>query len=221
VLTNRISFDVPDPGRLVVVGEGNATGTPDQCVLHAALNVMADTAEEAIGRLAVLATEVLDSLQRNGVEKGDVRTTNLRVQDFFDQAQQRVTARFGSYQLEVVVRDRERLGEVVAVLSAVASESFQLQALQLRIGEPEPLRREARVRAMDDARNKAQQLADAAGVRLGRIISIQQGPDPGPLRQLGPTATAARMGPGALPPVPVEPGSLSIAERFTLTYEID
>jgi uncharacterized protein len=219
VLTNRISFDVPDPARLVVVGEGSATGTPDQCVLHAALNVVADTAEEAIDRLAVLATGVLDSLQQNGVDEGDVRTTNLRVQDFFDQAQQRVTARFGSYQLEVVVRDRERLGELVALLSAVASESFQLQALQLRIGEPETLRREARNRAMDDARNKAQQLADAAGVRLGRIALIQQGTEPGPVPQA--FATAAWVGPGATPPVPVQPGSLSIAERLTLTYEIE
>ncbi len=212
---------MPDPARLIVVGEGSATGTPDQCVLHAALNVVADTAAEAIGRLATLATQVLDSLRQHGLEEADVRTTNLRVQDFFDQAQQRVTARFGSYQIEVVIQDLEAIGELVALLSAVASESFQLQALQLRIAEPEPLRRQARIRAMDDARSKAQQLAEAAGVRLGRIVSIQQGADPGPLRQLVPTATAARMGPGAMPTVPVEPGSLSIAERLTLTYEIE
>ncbi|HSS10708.1 MAG TPA: SIMPL domain-containing protein, partial [Acidimicrobiales bacterium] len=43
------------------------------------------------------------------------------------------------------------------------------------LADPEPLRRAARRRGVEEARSKATELAEAAGVRLGHVMSIEEG----------------------------------------------
>jgi uncharacterized protein YggE len=47
-----------------------------------------------------------------------------------------------------------------------------------KIPDPSALRAEAYKKAMDDARAKAQRLAELAGAKLGRIVSVQEGSAP-------------------------------------------
>jgi uncharacterized protein len=205
---------------LVVVGEGVAKGVPDQCILQAGLNVIAESPAEAVARVGVVASQVRDSLAEQGIDPADLRTTHLGVQDFIDPAKQQVTARIGSYHLEIIVHDLGQIGELLASLVAVAADSFQIRALQLAVGDPEPLRREARRQAVEDARRRADQLAEAAEIRLGRILSVEQDYSPVPGQPWG----FARRGSapiGAVPPIPIEPGNLSVTERVTLTYEVE
>ncbi len=205
---------------VVVVGEGVARGVPDQCVLQVGLNVMAQSPAEAVTRVGVVAAQVRDALGEQGVGPADVRTTHLGVQDFFDQAKKQVTARVGSYHLEIIVHDLGQVGDLLASMVAVAADSFQIRTLQLAVGDPEPLRREARRQAVEDARRRAAQLADDAEIRLGRIISIEQDYSPMPGRAWGFAGRAS--GPAAVvPSIPIEPGNLSVFERVTLTYEVE
>ncbi len=99
---------------ITVTGFGQASGSPDQCRIHISLNHMAETASSALEVTADLATKAIASLAEIQAEECDVQTMGLSVQDFFDQAQQKVTARIGTYQLQVIVRpiDRPELSSV-------------------------------------------------------------------------------------------------------------
>ena len=76
--------------------------------------------------------------------------------------------------------------------------------------------------AVDDAGRKAARLADGGGVRLGPVLSIEEGlaAMPGPYRAFGAQKMSGSAGVD-IPPVPVEPGSLSVTERVVLRYAID
>src|ERR1700688_2484315 len=100
-----------DPARLSVVGEGTVDGVPDRCIVHAALNVMADTVADAISRVGILSSQVSESLKTTGLAPADLRTTGLSVQDFFDQSKQKVTARVASYQLQITIRQLTKLDD--------------------------------------------------------------------------------------------------------------
>jgi uncharacterized protein YggE len=142
------------------------------------------------------------------------------VQDFFDREKQRVTARVASYQLELTIRQLDKLGEHLAGLVSVAGDSLQISYLQLTVADPEPLKRQARFEAMNDAREKATQFAESAGERLGRIVSIDEGPASGVTRYQG---VATRMSGSPTPVIPhlqVEPGSLTVNARIAVTYEL-
>lgn len=215
-----LRFGMAEPAQLAVVGEGTADGVPDRCIVHAALNVMADTVADAVSRVAALASRVLDSLKAAGLEPADIRTTGMNVTDFFDHAQQKVTARVASYQLEITFRQLENLGERLTGLVSVAGDSLQISALQLTISDPDPLKRAARLQAMNDARDKATQLAESAGGRLGRIVSIDEGSPGAPNRYRGFGRTMKASSAPVIPHLEVEPGSLTVSCRVEVTYEL-
>ena len=82
-----------DARELVVTGEGSALGTPDRCMITLALNVMADTSADALDRVGALAQQVIGLVLDQGIERPDVQTLNISLQDWFDKGSQRVTAR--------------------------------------------------------------------------------------------------------------------------------
>ena len=206
-----------DPAHLSVVGEGKVEGVPDCCIVHAALNVMADTVADAVSRVGLLSSQVSESLKTSGLTPADLRTTGLSVQDLFDQGKQRVTARVASYQLEITIRQLTKLDDHVAGLVSVAGDSLQIRALQLTIADPEPLKRDARVAATKDAHTRATELAEAAGGRLGRTLSIDEvssAADP-PYRGF-----ATRVSSPVATHLQVEPGSLTVSCKVAVTYEL-
>src|SRR5581483_11638535 len=87
--------------------------------------------------------------------------------------------------------------------------------------DPSGLQEQAREKAIDDAKNKAKQLAEKAGLSLGKVVSISENSNSMP----GPIPYATGMGGGVAAPdmksiAPnVEPGSQDITESMTVTYE--
>ena len=204
---------------IVVVGTGTTTGVPDQCVATVALNAIGTTPAEALDLCAAAADRAVAALVHEGVERRDVRMTNLSVQDFFDQAAQKVTSRLGSYQLEITVRSLGKVAGVVAALSDAAGDSLQIRSLHLTLSECEPLRQEAMRLAVGNAMAKAHELSDVAGLQLGEILQIQDHGAPGgpqyPVRRLA-METSGQMG----PTMPIEPGEISASASVTMTLSI-
>jgi uncharacterized protein len=210
---------VPDQPCVVVVGTGMATGVPDQCVIHLGLNAIADTAALALDQCAEAADRAIAALLQKGVDHSEIRTTNLSVQDFFDQSKQEVTARIASYRLQVTVTNLDDVGGVVADLSSAVGDALQIHSLHLVISDPVPLEQEARRLAVLSAQSKATELAETANVRLGQILSIQdEGASTGtpyPARPLRLSAVNEAAS------VPVDPGEVTASSSVTITYALD
>lgn len=213
---------MPREPHIAVIGSGTVEGTPDRCTLHAALNVMADSAAGAVSGCSEVVSKALAALQDGGVGPSDVRTTNLSVQDFFEQDQQRVTARVATYRLEVIIRRLDDVGKVLADLTAAAGDSFQVRSLNLSVGDTEPLMSEARRLAVHDAQRKAAELAEAAGVELGSILSLRDVAVHRPDLMSGARRTpgAGSVASAASPPLPVEPGTVMFISSVVLVYAI-
>ena len=150
-------------------------------------------------------------------EACDVRTIGLSVQDFFDQAQQKVTAYIGFYQLEVTIRPIDAAGVALSSLSSAVGDALQIRGINLTIDDPEPLRREPRRLAMQDAKTKAAQFAGEMGVELGNIRSISDQQAGNPINYIQTAARAAMPMSGN---VPIETGSVSATSVVTLAYAI-
>jgi uncharacterized protein YggE len=165
---------MPGEPFIAVVGTGVATGIPDQCKLQIALNSMTESAADALTTCAEIASMAIAAVSALDVERGDIRTTGLSLQDFFDQSKQRVTARIATYQLEVTIRPVDGVGSVLAALAASAGDSLQVRGIQLGVRDPEPMRSEARHLAVEDAKRKAAELSQSASIRLGSILSIEE-----------------------------------------------
>jgi uncharacterized protein YggE len=99
------------------------------------------------------------------------------------------------------------------VLSAATSAGAnQLYGIRFEIEDLAPLQAEARKKAVEDARSRAERLAQLSGVKLGPAISIveQDGGGAGPM----PMMAMAKMDTGA----PVERGELTISTTVQVVY---
>jgi uncharacterized protein YggE len=171
-------------------------------------------------RLAEIASAVAATLREAGVDDANVRTQNVGVQDWFDPQQQRVTARVGSYALLVTDRRLEEVGRLLNAVAAVAGDALRVHGIMLTFSDPARLRAVARQQAVEDAMAKARQLADAAGVALGRVLGVDEGSvQPwGQPQRMALLAERAAVGPPALP---VEPGVQGLTVRVAMTFAID
>lgn len=111
------------------------------------------------------------------------------------------------------------LGEVLS--GVIERGANNVSQLYFTVDDPVKLENEARAEAVSKAKIKAEALADAAGFRLGRLLSIDEG-GPGPIFEKygrgGDIATLAA--PAALPAPTIEPGSQEVFVTLTLRYEI-
>ncbi len=209
---------VTDERVITVVGVGEEHASPDRCHLTIALNAIEPTVAEAMTRVNSVAEQVIATMRGHGIAEADVQTLNLSLQDFFDQDKRAVTARIGSYVLQVksAVAD---VGPLLAAVGEVAGDALQVRGIQLFVSDPGPLRALARRRAVEDARARAAQLAAAAGVRLGSLVALAEGAMVAN-RGFATRAFAGGAG-GPIPQVPVEAGEATMTVQVTATFAIE
>ncbi len=211
--------DAASLNTIVVVGEGSARISPDTAVLNVGLETRADSAGEALTLVTERSTAVLAAAKAQGVPDADLQTHGLALRPQVDQQGRRVIGYNASYWLELHIRDVATAPGVVDAVSQAAGDALRLGGFHLAASATEAARAEAGAHAVKDARRRAEALAQAAGVRVGRVLSIAEAgvatPAPGPRLHRVATASAS---PGAA--VPVEVGSEELTARLTVRFEM-
>jgi len=173
------SAQEPPLRTIVVSGTGESSAVPDQAQISAGVVSQAATAEAALDANTDAMEQIFETLENAGIEERDIRTSNFSVSPQYETFRdnnsnpRRIVAYQVSNQLTIIVEDVDELGGALDAL--VRSGANQLTGISFSISDPKPLEEEARRLAVQDAIAKAQTLADAAGVSLGPIISIQEG----------------------------------------------
>ncbi|HQA67971.1 MAG TPA: SIMPL domain-containing protein, partial [Aggregatilineales bacterium] len=115
--------------------------------------------------------------------------------------------------MRVKVSDTERIGEVIeAGMDAGAN---TVGSLFFAIEDPDALEAQARADAVADARARAEQLAEAAGVQLGDLVNLTEGTPVFPLT--GRVALDMAQGGGA---PPISEGQLAVSVSVTASFSI-
>ena len=203
---------------IVTPGVGRLTVQPDVVTIRLGVAITRPTASAAREAAAVTMAAVLDAVANAGVNRGDLRTSLVSLGPITDYSSERGPQVTG-YQLtntvEVTVRDLASAGGVIdAGLSAGAS---SLDGLDFRLDDPTAGQDQARRAAVDDARNRATTLADAAGVTLGSIVGIVEGGQPVPLFEHGGISGIALK---AAADTPIEAGTQEIVVSIVATFLI-
>ncbi len=198
------------------MGHGIAKAVPDQCTISMSLRVMRDSVADAIGDVGLLADVAITAMHEAGVADTDVTTQTVHVQDWIDHQQQRVTARVATYGLAVTARNLAEVSSLVSRLVDAAGDALQIHAIGFSHSDETALLAAARRAAVDDARMRADELAHAAGARLGEILAIDEGSG------VATGWTARALSGGARDPMamPMQPGSENVTARVTVTYAL-
>jgi uncharacterized protein YggE len=124
----------------------------------------------------------------------------------------------GYHVVNVVELRIRRLDDAGAVLdAAVAAGAGLVQALRFTLADPAVAEGQARAQAVRDAALRARQLAEAAGVGLGPLLSLTEGGAEAEPRMFG--YVSGRASPSAAPG-PLEAGQLEVVITVESRYRL-
>lgn len=197
---------------ITVSASGTVETTPDTAALELGVETHASNAKDALAQNAERLRRVIDALRKAGVAD-DLRTSNVSLWPQRDNDGRSVTG----YQAQNTVSaelDVAKAGD--AIDAAVAAGANVVGGPSLSVGDRDALYGKALKNAVEAARGKAEAIADAAGVNVGRVTAVVESTgyqEPLPM----PYAMRAA---DAVESTPIEPGKQAIEATVTVTFAL-
>lgn len=220
------SFDyigVPIERNVITVsGEGKVVGIPDVATIDLGMTVERPTVAEAQKENTRVMNELIAKLKDSGVDKKDIQTTAYSVYPNYDwyNGKQKLRSYTVSQNVHVKIRNLDGVSDILGKAGELGAN--QIGGIQFTVDEPEKLKAEARAKALENAKEKARDLADIAGVKLRRVVNFQETQSGGYPQPYFYAKDVGMGGANEAAPAPsVEAGSSEIVVNVTLTYEIE
>ncbi len=216
---------VANQNTITISAEGKVNAVPDLATINASVITKGSTAEKAQTDSTKKMEGVMKYIQDQGVDKKDIQTSGYNVYPEYDYNQpgQVITGYVANQTVTVKVRDNALVGKLLGGLTANGVN--QIMGVSYSFDDPDDLKQQAREEALKNAREKAQKLADAAGVRLGKLVSFSEnsvsgGPIPYPMFDKGVNMDVGMGMGGSVPAMAVEPGTQDLIAQVSVIYEI-
>jgi len=202
----------------VTIGEGIVKRAPDRAWVTIAAESRAKTPAEVQKLNADAMSAVMQKLKGVGLPAEAIRTAAYELRPEFDYANNRQTLRgyVARNAVEVRVDDLPKLGEVLDL--AVGAGATSVSGIRFDLKDRTSTEQAALQRAVADARAQADTAAQAAGMKVERVVRIEvhrdaSMPQPRPMM-----AMRAEMAASAEPPM--APGEMEIKATVTITVAI-
>lgn len=220
--TDEITVLSPDQQApaIDVTGSGTAFAAPDVAVLSLGVEAEAESVGEARAQAAEAMEAMLAALRDGGVADEDIQTTRFSVQPRYERiAMRQVLQGFVVDNIVTAkIRSIDDTGQLIDAALAAGGDLTRIESVRFTIDDPSSLEDEARQEAMAEARRKAETLAQAAGVDLGRPRSISETGGPIPIRFEAADAAFAQE---ELAATPIELGELEVRVSVQVVYELE
>lgn len=206
---------------LNVNGMGQTYLTPDIAYINIGVHTESDTAANAVSANTENTKAVTDAIKKAGVDAKDISTTNFSIypsQQYSPEGKVTGTIYMVDNTVYVTVRKLDNLGKLLD--DVVGAGANSINSIQFDVADKSAAVKEARAKAVEDAKKQAQELADAAGIALGSIQTISfydNSPYPSPM-MYGKGGGGGAMEASAA--VPIQPGQLSISVTVNIAYSI-
>ena len=211
-LSAQAQFEQKTPS-VSVTGEASISKAPDIAVLQAGVTSQAKTARDAMSASAKLMTAVLAALKESGIAENDIQTSRISLMPIREQNRNpaNIVAVEASSLLTVRLRDINKSADVLDKM--ITAGANLVTGISFDVSEPSKLLDQARAEAIADARRKAEIYATAAGVSLGRPLSITEGYISHPRQPGGMMMREAVV-------MPIQAGEEKIGINVQVSYEL-
>jgi len=207
--------DEPPRRSITVSASGSVTAVPDLARITSGVATEAPVAKDAVAKNSEAMKKIIDGLKSSGIEDKDIQTASFHIEPRYTRAREGESPTIDGYratnQVQVVVRNLDKLGEVLDRLVALGAN--EMAGLSFDVSQAEKLRDEARKEAVANAQRRAKLYADAAGVQLGEVINIDEGGNDTPRPIFAARALKAE-------PVPIERGTETLEATVSVTWAL-
>jgi uncharacterized protein YggE len=206
-----------------VSGEGKVTAVPDIAQISLGVETQKSDVATAQKENTTKVNDLIASLKDMDIDEKDIQTANYNISPVYDYNNGQQTLR--GYQISqsvmVKIRKLDTVGDIVAKAGSLGAN--QIGGLNFTMDDPEALQQQAREKALVNAKEKAQALANVAGAKLGKLVSFSESGMgmPMPIMYAKDMAMAQEGRAAVTNPAPdIQPGSQDIIINVSVMYEV-
>lgn len=236
----RAEFTATPYARTITVdGEGKVTVKPDIARISLSVASAGKTVKEVTDDNNKKMNAVVDELKKLGVKPEDIQTSSYYLNPEYDYgyppvvysnavekevaaAAERSVPKIIGYTLnqtvDVKIRDLTKSDQVID--RSIAAGANQVGSLSFDLDDASQVKKDARKEAFGKAREKAEEMAGAAGVKLGKVVTFSEGYNAYPMPYANFSMRAGDVAESAVAPA-LEPGSKEFTINVSVTYEIE
>ena len=224
-VTKNFQSDKPE-NTISISAEGKVTAEPDMAVVNVGVFSFGPNAATLQDDNSKKVNKVIDFIKSQGIKAEDITTSQFSIYPQYDYSSGKSV--LNSYQasqtVTVKVKGKEKLGERVGKIldGATDNGANQITGVYFTVENPDDLKQEARKLAIANAKKKAQELADEAGIRLGKVVSITEsgGYYPTPMYYDKAMSPEGGMGGGLATAPDIQVGSQDIVQNISVVFEV-
>ncbi len=205
-----------------VNGQGEVMAEPDIATLRLGIEAEAVSVAVAQADAAEAMERVMEALKDNGIADKDIQTQSFSIRRMTrwdrDTEKEVTTGYRVTNMVSVKIRDISKAGAVIDSVASAGGDFTRIDSINFSVEDPSGYYQAAREEAMDNARAKAQQLADLAGVTLGEPTFISESSfSPSPIIQRGDFAMEEA---AVMAEMAISPGELEISINLQVASAI-
>jgi len=193
---------------ITVTGSGSATGTPNQAVFTFGVSMRGKNAVSALTANSTAMRKLIDALKAAGIPSSSLQTSSVSMSPVTSDDGQEIIGYSASNSVTATIVNLGRAGEIVD--AAVAAGANEVEGPSLSVSDQTSLYNTALKAAIADARAKAQVLADASGLHVGAVATVEENGGSAPLPFTDKAAGVA---------APIEVGTQQITATVTVVFD--
>jgi uncharacterized protein YggE len=208
---------------------------PDEASMTVGTQAKASTATAAVAANKVKTEKLLAAIRAAGIRERDIQTQGIQLQPDYrwdpqpnGQGHQTLIGYIAGNSVQIKTRDIDKLTSLLDALTTAGADT--VYGPNFGISDPAPLRKEARIRAMERGKAEATEFARNNGFTSVRLLSVEEGVS---YRGTDVILTGSRIAPASAPPPPppppaperdggiVAPGQLETGVTLNLLYRME
>lgn len=230
--TPEVNVAAPGPAEasgIAVSGSGTTSVKPDVALVNLGIEVTSNTVADARAKAATTMESLTKAVKAKGVADADIQTQVFNIYPQYGAPSPGLAVKPGapeivgytvSNQVQLKVRNLDSVSDVLDTAIGAGGNSIRVNGLQFTIEKPDQYLAKAREEAVQNAKARAEVLAKAAGVKVGRPRSIAESgvaiPQFDRLQSMAAPATGGRGG-----ATPVSPGEEKLSVNVSIVFEIE
>jgi len=210
-------------------GEGKVTAVPDQATVTVGITQQSQTVAEAKNKVNQATDSIIKDLKKLGLVDKDIKTTDYSVNPNYSNqiepmaapmmvgGQQNITGYTVTQNLDINVQPIEKANQVIDLATKDGANLVGGVNFTFSDTLSKSLEKQATQTAVDNAKAKAESLAKAAGINLGKIVNVVENSNsPRPLMMAADVASKTL---DQSAPTNITPGENSVTVDVVLYYE--
>ena len=160
---------------------GTVKVTPDAVRLNASVSAIAKVSKDALSTANIAADKFRTAILANGIDKKNLASTTITVYPEYNYTQEAgnvLTGYRATQSFEVVIRNAAKAGEIVDAVVASAGDALYVNGVTPFVYDNSKATEAARISAVKNAKAKASSYAKLLGVKIGKIINLQESSAP-------------------------------------------